>query len=545
MISADAPADLLFRGGPVFSAGTVIPAGAVAVSGGRIAALGPAAEALAGTRTEVVELAGRLLLPGFVDAHVHPGSAGLERLRCDLSAYRTRAAYLDAIGAYAAEHPGREWILGGGWAMDQFPGGTPRREDLDAIVADRPVFLPNRDHHAVWVNSEALRRAGIDARTPDPADGRIERDPDGRPTGTLHEGAAALVGRLVGEPTPAELLDGLREGQRVLHSFGITAWQDAIVGAYDSLPDVFDTYRELEDRGELTGRVVGALWWERERGLDQLPFLLERRRATEGRRFRATAVKMMLDGVCETFTASMHEPYVGHGGQGLDFIDPGELAGYVTALDAAGFQVHFHAIGDRAVSHALDAVAAARSANNSMLRHHIAHVQVVRPEDLPRFRTLGVAATVQALWACHEPQMTELTLPVLTAERAGWQYPFGSFARSGVRLAFGSDWPVSSPDPLQAVHVAVHRTVPPSGDTGDPVQRRPFLPEQRLDLATALTGYTQGSAWVNGMDASAGEIAVGRPADLVLLDRDVFSAPVAAAAVERTLAAGQTVYSRQ
>jgi hypothetical protein len=205
--------------------------------------------------------------------------------------------------------------------------------------------------------------------------------------------------------------------------------------------------------------------------------------------------------------------------------------------------VHFHAIGDRAVGSALDAVAATRERNGQRgTRHHIAHVQVVDPADVPRFRRLGVAANVQALWACHEPQMTELTLPFLGPERAGWQYPFGGFVRHGVHLGFGSDWPVSTPDPLAAIHVAVNRVAP---DAAGPTETEPFLPEQALNLATCLAGYTIGSAYLNRLDALTGSIEAGKLADLVVLDRDLFAAPadeIGAARVDATFIEGRLVH---
>ena len=219
------------------------------------------------------------------------------------------------------------------------------------------------------------------------------------------------------------------EGQRYLHALGVTGWQEAIVGDYATVPDCFDAFLEAERRGLLTARVVGALWWQRGSGTGQLDGLVERRdRAGQGR-FRATSVKIMQDGVCENFTASMLAPYLdGHGhetaGAGASFFDPRELTAAVTAIDAHGFQVHFHAIGDRAVREALDAVAAARAANGpGSGRHHISHLQVVHPDDVPRFRELSVVANCQPLWACYEPQMTELTLPFLGPERAGVAVP--------------------------------------------------------------------------------------------------------------------------
>ncbi|MEU3841309.1 amidohydrolase family protein [Streptomyces sp. NPDC028635] len=537
-------ADLLFLNGLVFT-----PAGpaatAVAVTGDRITALGgDELRELAGPRTEVVDLAGRLLLPGFQDAHVHPVPAGLELTQCDLTGTRTAEESVAAVRAYAAAHPEREWITGGGWSMEAFPGGTPTKELLDAVVPDRPVYLPNRDHHGAWVNSRALALAGITRDTPDPADGRIERDVSGEPGGTLQEGAMQLVGRLAPAATPADLRAALLHAQRTLHALGITAWQDALVGNFPGMPDPSEAYRAAARDGSLTARVRGALWWDRERGAEQIPELVERRADLSHGRFRAGSVKLMLDGVAENGTAALLEPYLdgcgcATGNRGKSFVDPGLLPKYVTELDALGFQCHFHALGDRAVRDALDAIEAAREANGpSDTRPHLAHLQVVHPDDVPRFARLGAVANIQPLWAAHEPQMDELTIPFLGPERAAWQYPFASLLRSGAGLAAGSDWPVSSPDPLQGVHVAVNR-VEPGGD--GPV----FLPAERLTLAAALTAYTAGSAHVNHLD-DTGEIRAGALADLVVLDRDPFAVPareLGETRVALTYVGGDRVYA--
>ncbi|WP_029145597.1 amidohydrolase [Microbacterium luticocti] len=543
-------ADLVFTGGPVFTANTVRSrAGAVAVRAGRIVAVGHDVSDLVGPRTEVVDLRGRMLVPGFQDAHVHAVWGGLDRLRCDLSPYDTAADYLDAIGRYAASRPDDPWVLGGGWAMSAFPGGTPTAAALDAVVGDRPAFLPNRDGHGAWVNSAALRLAGIDRDTPDPADGRIERDADGIPTGTLHEGAMSLVNRLLPVEPPERLVEALLEGQRYLHSFGITGWQDAIIGSYGDAGDPGPAYVTAGADGRLTARVVGAIWWDRTAGLEQIPSIVERRERYRGGRFAATSVKVMQDGVAENFTASMLEPYGdGHGhptdNSGISFVDPEILNEAVPQLDALGFQVHFHAIGDRAVRQCLDAVAHALARNGrGDNRHHIAHLQVVHPDDVPRFRELGVAANMQSLWATLEPQMVELTLPFLGEPRAGWQYPFGDLLRAGTVLAAGSDWSVSSPNPLAAIHTAVNRTAAPGYEEGE---YDPFLPEQAIDLATSLTAYTAGSAWVNHLDADTGTIEVGKYADLALLDRDPFAGPadqIGATRVLQTFVEGERVYA--
>ena len=546
-----AHADLVFTGGPVFTADAVRSrASAVAVRDGRIVSIDERdLPDLTGPQTEVVDLAGRMLLPGFQDAHVHPVWGGLDMLRCDLSGLDTAAEYLDAIGRFAASHPDDEWILGGGWQMSAFPGGTPSAAALDAVVPDRPAFLPNRDGHGAWVNSAALRRAGIDRDTPDPPDGRIERDAADHPTGTLHEGAMGLVNRLL-PPEPLErLTEALLVGQRHLHSFGITAWQDAIVGAYGDAGDPGPAYLAAAAAGTLTARVVGALWWDRAQGLEQIPALLERRERYRGGRFAATSVKVMQDGVAENFTASMLEPYGdGHGhatdNSGISFVDPAVLNEAVPLLDAEGFQVHFHAIGDRAVRECLDAVAHAIARNGRRgNRHHIAHIQVVHPDDIPRFRELDVAANMQSLWAALEPQMVDLTLPFLGSPRDAWQYPFGDLLRAGAVLAAGSDWSVSTPDPLAAIHVAVNRLAPPGREEGD---YDAFLPEQAIDLGTSLAAYTAGSAWVNRLDADTGTIEVGKLADLAVLDRDPFAGPadeIGATRVLQTFVEGVRVHA--
>ena len=544
-------ADLVFTGGPVFTANTVRSrASAVAVRAGRIVAVGgDDVRELVGPSTELVDLRGRMLIPGFQDAHVHPVWGGLDMLRCDLSELGTAAEYLEAIAGYVADHASDEWILGGGWQMSAFPGGTPIAAALDAVTGERPAFFPNRDGHGAWVNSAALRLAGIDRETPDPADGRIERDADGTPSGTLHEGAMALVNRLLPEEPLERLTDALLLGQRYLHSFGITAWQDAIVGSYGDAGDPGPAYLRAAAHGTLTARVVGAIWWDRTQGLEQIPSILERRDRYRAGRFAATSVKVMQDGVAENFTAAMLEPYCdGHGhftdNSGISFVDPAVLAEAVPILDAEGFQVHFHAIGDRAVRECLDAVERAIALNGrSDNRHHIAHIQVVHPEDVPRFRELGVAANMQSLWATYEPQMVELTLPFLGEPRSAWQYPFGDLLRAGAVLAAGSDWSVSTPDPMAAIHTAVNRTAAPGHEEGE---YDAFLPEQAIDLATSLTAYTAGSAWVNHLDDVTGTIEVGKLADLVVLDRDPFAGPaeeIGATHALQTFVEGERVFA--
>jgi predicted amidohydrolase YtcJ len=547
-------ADLAFVNGAVYTVDAARSrAQAVAVKGGRIVAVGSddAIGEHVGLRTQVFDLDGRMLVPGFQDAHVHPVSGGVDRLQCDLHDLHSTEDYLLRVKTYAQEHPDREWILGGGWSMDVFPRGTPTKDLLDAVVPDRIVFLPNRDGHSTWVNGRALELAGITRGTPDPADGRIERNADGEPAGTLHEGAADLVGRLAPEPTADEVYRGLLEGQRYLHSLGITAWQDAIVST-DFWVDNYSAYLRAGGNDDLTARVVGSLWWDRERGEDQIEDLLELRERGRAGRFAATTVKIMQDGVCETFTAAVLDPYLDAQGRvtdkrGISFVEPEALKGYVAALDRHGFQVHFHALAERAVREALDAIEAALRANGpSDHRHHLAHIQVVHPDDVPRFRSLRAVANAQPLWAAHEGQMDDLTIPFLGEPRWRWQYPFGSLVRAGATLAMGSDWSVSSPDPLEEMHVAVNRVMAPTYLYGNE-SHEVFLPHERLDLATSIAAFTMGSAFVNHLDDVTGSIEVGKHADLAVVDRDLFAHPVEEignAHVDATFVEGAAVYER-
>jgi predicted amidohydrolase YtcJ len=538
------PADLVFTGGHVHTVDARQPrAEAVAIHGDRISAVGSVDEiaSAVGPATRVLDLRGRLLLPGFQDAHVHPLSGGMDRMQCDLREAEDREAVLATIRAYADAHPDEEWIVGSGWYMGHFPGGTPRREDLDSVLPDRPGYFPNRDGHSSWVNSRALELAGITRDTPDPVSGRIERDPDGTPTGSLHEDAAELVERLVPVPEQDTWLAAFELAQAYLHSLGITAWQDAIV-----TPDDLAVYRRAAETGLMTARVEAALWWERTKGAEQVDELVARSATGSHGRLRANSVKIALDGVLETFTGAMIEPYLDRDGKpttnrGLDFVDAEPLREHVARLDAAGLQAHFHAIGDRAVRVALDAIEAARLANGMTdTRPHISHIQVIHPDDVPRFAPLGAVANAQPLWACHETNMDELTIPFLGPERAGWQYPFGSLLRAGARLAMGSDWSVSTPNPFLEIEVAVNRVYPDSRDTA-----KPFLPDERLTLEESIAAFTLGSAYVNHLDDDTGTISTGKLADLAVVDRDLFApdtGPIGDAKVLATFVGGKAVF---
>lgn len=515
-----AAADLVIHSAVLWSDGGRLPSDALAVAGGHIVAIGSSEEILAEfSAARVVDAAGRLVTPSFADAHIHAMFAGVESLRCDLTGSADAAECLSRIASYAQTHPDLPWIVGAGWEMPFFEGGTPRREDLDRIVPDRPVYLLNRDHHGAWVNTAALAAAGIDDSTPDPQDGRIERDPDGSASGTLHEGAAELVGAVAPETTVEECRRGVLAAQETLLALGITAWQEAIIGEYAGYPDGGDVYAELISSGELRARVSGALWVRRGIGPDDAEAVVadfvDRREHLASGGFAAVAAKIMVDGIAENETAAMNEPYLSCShGTGIAHFSRETLTGLVPRLNAAGFDLHAHAIGDRAVRYALDAVEAVDPAVRAGRRNHIAHLQVIDPADVPRFAELGVVANAQPLWACNEDQMTELTVPILGPERSAWQYPFASLLRSGARVGCGSDWPVSTPDPWDCLHVAVTRRPP-----GEP-EVEPLLPAEALTLDEVLLAYTRGAHDLVG--SPAGSLAVGAPADLAMADRNPF-----------------------
>ena len=513
-------ADLVLTGGAVYTVdGPRSWAQAVAIAGGRIAFVGSdaAVKPWIGPRTRVRDLAGRMVLPAFHDAHVHPVSGGVEALECDLNGAASPEEVLEKVRRYAAGHPAAPWIRGGGWELTLFPDGNPTKAMLDAAVPDRPAYLTAADGHSVWVNSKALALAGVTKGTADPPHGRIERDPKtGEPSGTLREDAADLVGRLLPRRSPKENVEGLREAIRIANGFGLTSLVEA-----SASEEELEAYRALEAGGELTARVLVSLTCETARGLAEIPRLKALRSKYAGRRLRATAVKIFADGVLETRTAAVLEPYVGFPGDlGKANLMPEAFPPLAVALDREGFQIHVHAIGDRAIRMALDALEAARAANGARdARHHLAHIELIDPADIPRFRRLGVVANFQPFWANGDEYLTKLTEPRLGPARSRWLYPIASVFASGAAVAFGSDWSVSSMNPLDGIEVAVTRRQPSEGP--GPA----WLPEERVALPDAIAAYTIRGAYLAFSEKETGSIETGKSADLIVLDRNLFEIP--------------------
>ncbi|MDG2291295.1 MAG: amidohydrolase [Phycisphaerales bacterium] len=491
---------------------------AVAITEGKISFVGSAAEAEAsiGGNTTVIDLDGRMLLPAFQDSHIHPIGAGIEASRVDLNGLDSVGAYRSAIGEYATANPDVEWITGGGWSMSEFgPGGRPSKSIIDELVPDRPAYLSSADGHTGWANSRALEIAGIDDDTPNPSDGIIDRDPvTSEAIGSLQEGAMTMVTRHIPQETLQDRIAGLRYSMDLLHSYGITAITDAIVNR----PEL-ETYATLDANGELDLRVIGSLWWDRAKGLEQMDDLVALRdEFSNGGQLRPTTIKIMQDGVMENYTAAMLEPYhVDSRTKGIPMVEPEQLKEAVVAADAAGFQVHFHAIGTAAVRQSLDAIEEALLENGqSSLRHHISHLQMIHPDDISRFRELDAIANFQPLWAYNDDYVTELTVPFIGEERAQWMYPIKSVLDTGAVVAFGSDWSVSTANPLPQIETAITRLSATGEDY--PV----MLPEERIDLESAIVAFTINAAFLNRHEDVTGSVEVGKHADLIVLDRNLF-----------------------
>jgi len=513
-------ADLVLTGGAIYTMDAARPrATAVAVAKGRVLYVGddPGALRFRGGSTVVTDLGGRMVLPAFQDSHIHLITGGVELGQCNLNGLRTKEDIFEKIKAYAAANPGAPWVTGGGWDLPVFPRADPRKEDLDALVPDRPAALSSADGHSAWVNSRALALAGVTKDTADPSGGRIERDPKtGEPTGTLRESAAGLVEKLIPELGPEDYVRGLRAGLELANRLGIASIIEA-----SASPKILDAYAALDRSGELSVRVLASAYVDTDKGTAEVERLVKLRDVYHGARLKSTAAKIFADGVMEPHTAALLEPYLDRpGDRGTPLLEAAAFDALATALDAAGFQIHVHAIGDRAIRMSLDAFEAAGRANGFRdLRHHVAHLELIDPADIPRFKALGVTANFQALWAYADPYITDLTLPILGPGRSRWLYPIGSVARTGAVIAGGSDWSVSSMNPLEAIQVAMTRRGPddPPGDA--------WIPEEKVDLETMLRAYTVNGAWLSHDEKSRGSLEPGKAADIIVLGRDLFKIP--------------------
>ena len=542
----DGPADLLLRGGAVYTVDAPRSwATAVGVKAGRIIYVGgdTVPGDIIGTRTEVVDLHGGMVLPGFQDGHVHLLAGGVELDECALFTLESAAAIADSIKGCMASRPNAPWVRGAGWELTAFPDANPTSAFLDQIVENRPAIFDAADGHSAWVNTKALELAGITRDTPDPPDGRIERDPrSGEPTGTLRESAIELVSRLVPERTDAELAAGLERALRLANEAGITTAHEAWASER-----YLRTYVAQELAKRLTVRIIAAVDAAPDStGIDALVSRLgDWRELYTTRLVRPTAAKLYQDGVIESGTAALLAPYLdrtGDAGKPI-YTQPG-LDSLVVALDRQDWQVHVHAIGDRAIRMTLDAFAHAMEVNGPRdSRHTITHLQLIDPADLPRFRGLRVIANFEPLWANGDEYLTRLAEPALGPSRSRWLYPIGSAVDAGAVVSAGSDWSVSSLAPLDGIQVAITRRPPTAGTT-----TTPWHPEEVVDLSAAIAMYTINAAYQNHQERETGSIEVGKLADLVVLEKNLFEvAPreIHAVRVLRTILEGVTVFERK
>ena len=535
-----AAADLILHNGRIWTADPARGwADALAITGSRITAVGGEREVAAWRRpaTRLIDLKGRLAVPGFNDAHIHFLSGSLGLFEVDLTGACTLDQMQQRVRDYAGKNPGDGWITGSGWEYFCFPGHRlPHKQDLDAILADRPVFLRAYDGHTGWANSKALRIAEITRATRFEGFGEIVRDPSsGEPTGCLKEGAQRLVSRHIPQPDRARKLAALEKGMKLAASLGITSIQNA-----SGDPDTLSLYDQLLREKKLTLRVSMAFSAGRPLTEARLGELRKLQALHNGPLLRAGAVKFMVDGVIESHTAAMLAPYSDDSSTaGSPAWPAAELNDAVARSDAAGLQVYIHAIGDRGVRMALDAFEHARRTNGPRdARFRIEHIETIAAGDLPRFASLGVMASMEPIHA--DPATVELWSRAVGPARLPLSFPWGSLERAGARLVFSSDWPASiSVDPIRGIHNAVNRRTvdgrPPGG----------WLPAQRVSLETALGAYTLAGAWASFEESRKGSLRPGRLADVVVLSQDLFRVDpmtIHQTRVVLTVFAGRVVY---
>jgi predicted amidohydrolase YtcJ len=539
------PVDLIVINGKVYSAdGSADLAEAVAVSGNKVVAVGANREIqrLRRAQTVVIDAKGGAVVPGFNDAHAHLISGGLSLDQISLSDATTIEEIKDTIRVWSEAHPEREWITGRGWYYQPFNGAMPTRQMLDALVPDRPAYLIAYDGHTGWANTRALKAAGITRRTKAPANGQIVKDPrTGEPSGALKEAAMSLMSAAAPKPSDEDRLAALRAAIDEAHRFGITSVQDA-----GGQPGDLDLFDRLRKRKELTLRVYQALRADNTLTNTDLEALEQvRSRYADDPLLKTGAVKLIADGVIESHTAAMLEPYSNKAStKGDPRFTPQQLSKTVTMLDQRGWQVMTHAIGDAAVRMTLDAYEDAAKANPAPergRRHRIEHIETIDPADIPRFGKLGVIASMQPVHATPSPTPGDPWSINIGDERATHGWMWNSIAKAGGRLAFGSDWPVMTIDPLKGLHVATNRT------TEDGLPKGGWIPSERLPIRKAIDAYTRDAAWASFDELRKGRLAKDMLADIVVLTDDIFSGPASrltTTEVAVTIVDGKVVYRR-
>jgi predicted amidohydrolase YtcJ len=516
---------------------------AVAVAGEEIAAVGTDEELATwrGDDTEVIDARGGLVTAGFDDAHIHFRMGALSLVGAELNACRTVDEMLRTIRDYAAANPGRSWIMGRGWFYAPFGDSLPTKHLLDRAVPDRPAFMDCYDGHTGWANTKALEAAGITRDTPDPPGGVIVRDASGEPTGALKEKATEVVESKAPQPSEDEKLDALREACRRYAAMGMTSGQDAW-----SDPEEFGLYDRLLEDGPMSARMRLAMmmdprlsardWEDRLAGYEEAAFPRRHDRWLAG-----GILKGFVDGVVESQTAYMLEPYVGSQSRGLPNWSDESLASAVAIAHRRGWQIELHAIGDAGVRQALDAYEALGPGQAAERRNRIEHIETIHPDDIPRFGRLGVIASMQPYHADPTPSEVTVFVDLIGPERERTAWPWRSIVANGGVLALGSDWPVVPFDPFLALNNGVNRQTPEGVPEGG------WLPGERLELPDALSAYAWGGAYAAGAESWRGSLEPGMAADIAALDRDLLAEDrhaIIGTAVTLTVAGGRIVHRR-
>ena len=537
------PADIIVVHGHIYTENPKQPwAQAVAIRHGKITAVGddPEIERRRGMGTKVVNAGGKLVLPGFVDCHIHFMDGSLSLGRVHLEGAKDPAEIQKRLRQYALEHPGDDWILGRGWNYAMFgPEALPHKKYLDEIFPNRPVFLEGYDEHTYWVNSKALMLAGITRDTADPPNGTIVRDPQtGEATGALKESAQDLVAKIIPKPSRAEKLLALRAGMKWANQHGITRVHSA--GQDFEELDLFD---EMRRRGDLSVRLYIAYFLNPpELRPQDLEAIEHARKKFHDEWIDAQAVKFMVDGVVESHTAAMLEPYSDDPSlKGKLFWEPSKYKAAVAELDKHGLQLFTHAIGDYAVRTALDAYENAETQNHKKgdRRPRIEHIETIAASDIPRFGKLGVIASMQPLHAYPDSNTLDVWARNTGPDRASRAWAWKSIADAGGRLAFGSDWPVVTLNPWEGVQTAVTR------QTSEGKPAAGFVPEQRLTVAQVIEGYTLGAAFAGRREKSEGSLEIDKFADLIVVSQNIFDINphnIGATKVVTTIVGGRLVY---
>jgi len=550
------PADIAFINGCVYTVDPRRPwAKAVAVSNGRFTAVGSASDisAYIGPDTHVIDLAGKMVLPGFIDSHAHASCATNEAASLEMFHLESLADYLDAVREFAADHPEHEVIYGGGWHNDLFPPTGPVKEALDAIVSDRPVCLTSEDGHFDWVNSKAIEMAGISKDTVAPAGGIIEKDSrTGEPSGTFRETARDLVQNVLPPFTVDQIKGSIRNFMQEAASVGITTVHDPLL----ILPDAdgqligfgagrnnIQAYVEMAQDSELTVRVRGTILTDATRDADQVRNIKSMCEQHDTPLFQMTGIKVFVDGVVEGATAFLLEPYAHMPDTcGEPLWDLANLKSLFAEAEREQLQIHIHAIGDAAIRMSLDALAHAGEENGkSDTRHLITHLHLVDQADIPRMAALNVIGVPQPFWFVKGDYFHNLEAKYLGLDRAEKEYPMKSLANAGILLAGASDYPVQVPSPpLMGIMLGVTRCEPGETDPNEILG-----PEERMALSEMIECFTINGARANFLEKETGSIEVGKKADMVVLENNLFDIPetdIADTKVMMTVFEGKTVY---